>query len=382
MPLRVLPPPHACPRRLPPAPAPPSEADCGKPKQRRFPGKYLVYTDASAMRPKDPYLRRAACAFWARDSKSDSAAWSLTGPVQTAYHAELFAILVALKLFRGEIEIVSNCRGAWTRLSVSELAAGSATSKHADLWVRYRNALSAEGLSRVYVRWVLSHEKERSNCISADDRNGNEQADRLANARAKRIGPTASQGKLYDRMTRQLAAIQSIQLKILTASQASDPPKAQDQARRGPSAARGRGHSPAPPQEVPPPHPGARGAASVGAPPHRPPWHGGLQVHHLHQGCEPQEGQVRAQDLAVLGPLWPGRLPPIAQTQVQMEQSERGQVETPGGGRPPGRQVQLHPIRLQVALHETRTPLRSVLRPPHKTMRGGAGVPGRNQGHR
>ena len=55
-------------------PAPPHEANCGKPRQRRFPGKYLVYTDASAMRPKDPYLRRAACAFWAGDSKSDSAA--------------------------------------------------------------------------------------------------------------------------------------------------------------------------------------------------------------------------------------------------------------------------------------------------------------------
>ena len=75
-------------------PAPPSEANCGKTRQRRFPGKYFVYTDASAMRPKDPYLRRAACAFWAGNSKSDSAAWSFPGPVQTVYRAELFAILV------------------------------------------------------------------------------------------------------------------------------------------------------------------------------------------------------------------------------------------------------------------------------------------------
>ena len=68
-------------------PAPPNEAGSGKPGQKRFPGKYLIYTDASAMRPKDPYLRRAACAFWAGDSKSDSAAWSLPGPVQTVYRA-------------------------------------------------------------------------------------------------------------------------------------------------------------------------------------------------------------------------------------------------------------------------------------------------------
>ena len=92
-------------------PAPTSEAGCGKPRQRRFPGKYLVFTDASATRPKDPYLRRAACAFWAGDPKSDSAAWSLPGPVQTVYRAELFAVLVALAAFREEVGIVSDCKG-------------------------------------------------------------------------------------------------------------------------------------------------------------------------------------------------------------------------------------------------------------------------------
>ena len=73
----------------------------------------MVYTDASAMRSKDPYLRRAACVFWAGDSKSDSAAWSLPGPVQTAYRAELFAIaiLVALEVFRWGVEIVPDCKG-------------------------------------------------------------------------------------------------------------------------------------------------------------------------------------------------------------------------------------------------------------------------------
>ena len=102
----LLPAPHPgdCP------PEPPSEADCGKPRQRRLPGKYTIFTDASAVRPKDPYLRRAACAFWAGDHKADSAAWSLPGPVQTVYRAELFAILVALEVFQGDLEIVSDCK--------------------------------------------------------------------------------------------------------------------------------------------------------------------------------------------------------------------------------------------------------------------------------
>ena len=226
-------------------PATPNEAECGKPRQRRFPGKNLFYTDAPAMRPKDPYLRRAACAFWAGDSKSDSVAWSLPGPFQTVYHAELFAILVALEVFRWEVEIVSDCKGVVDE--TERVRAGgrvSPTSRHADLCVRYRDALSAEGFSRVYVRWVPSHRKEGSDRISPGGRNGNDQADKLANAQAKRIGPAASQGKLYDRRAWQLAAIQGIQLRIFTASQASDPPRAQDQAPRGAHAARGCGRAP------------------------------------------------------------------------------------------------------------------------------------------
>ena len=138
-------------------PASPHEANCGNPRQRRFSGRYLVYTDASAMRPKDPYLRKAACAFWAGDSKSDTAAWSLPGPVQTVYRAELFAILVALEVFRGDVEVVSNCKGVVDE--AERIRAGgtvSPTSGHADLWFRYKNALSAEGLGRVLVRWVPS----------------------------------------------------------------------------------------------------------------------------------------------------------------------------------------------------------------------------------
>ena len=103
--LLPAPPPGDCP------PKPPTENNCGKPSQRRLPGKYLIYTDVSAMRPKDPHLRRATCAFWAGDHESDSAAWTLPGPVQTVYRAELFAVPVALEAFRRDLEIVSDCKG-------------------------------------------------------------------------------------------------------------------------------------------------------------------------------------------------------------------------------------------------------------------------------
>ena len=283
--------------------------------QRRFPGRYLVYTDASAMRPKDPYLRRAACALWAGDSKSDSAAWSLPRPVQTVYRAELFAILVALEVFRGEVEIVSDCKGVVDE--AERIRAGgrvSPTSRRADLWVGYRKALSAEGFSRVFARWVLSHEKKGSDRISPEDKNGNDQADRLANARAKRIGPTASQGKLYDRRTRQMAAIQSIQLKILTASQASDPPKAQDR----PSVAQVR------PMDVAGPRPASgnattspwsAGSCECGGPTSSPPMARRVTGASLAPGLQTtsgpgtRSGPCRARAVAALG-VPPGRADP------------------------------------------------------------------------
>ena len=119
----------------------------------------------------------------------------------------------------------------------------SPTSRHADLWARFVAALTAGGVRRLHVRWVPSHEKEGSDRISPSDRAGNDRADGLANAQAKRIGPTAAQGRLYDWRTRQLAVIQDVQLRILAASQATEPPKAQDRTARGPCASPGKGRA-------------------------------------------------------------------------------------------------------------------------------------------
>ena len=140
---------------------------------------------------------------------------------------------MAFEVFRGNLEIVSDCKGVVDE--AERIRAGgkaSPTSRHADLWARYRDALGAGGVRRVRVRWVPSHEIDGSNRISPSDRAGNDHADRLANAQAKRVGPTASQGKLYDRRTRQLCATQGIQLKILRPSQGAGPAPAR--AARGP----------------------------------------------------------------------------------------------------------------------------------------------------
>ena len=94
------------------------------------------------------------------------------------------------------------------------------------------------------MRWVPSHEEEGSDRISPGDRAGNDHADRLANAHAKLIGSTVPQATRYDRRTEQLEMIQGIQLRILTAAQATDPPRTQDRGPRG-RTARANGLSPA-----------------------------------------------------------------------------------------------------------------------------------------
>ena len=237
----------SCPRRTPAiAPLrPPPKRSAVSPSNGDSLGK-LKYTDASIAHPKDIYLRRATCAFWAGDRASDSVAWSLPEPVQTVYRAELFAVFVALEIFPCNLELVSDYNGV---VDEAERIKGggkvSPISRHAEFWARYRNALSTGGVRRVRVRWVPSHEKEGSDRVSPSDRTGNDHTARLANAQAKRIGPTARQGKLYDRRTQQLCAIQGIQLKIFAASQATDLPKTRDQGPRGPRVACGGNRAPA-----------------------------------------------------------------------------------------------------------------------------------------
>ena len=90
------------------------------------------------MRPKDPYLRRAACAFWAGDHESDSAAWTKPGPVQTVCRAALFAVIVAFGVFRGDLEIASDCNGVVDEAERIRVGGKvSPTSRHTDLWARY-----------------------------------------------------------------------------------------------------------------------------------------------------------------------------------------------------------------------------------------------------
>ena len=74
--------------------APPALPTGREPSRARLLPGVVVYTDASAIRPKDPCLRRAACAVWVGEGSVHNAAWPLPGPVQTVYPAELYALVL------------------------------------------------------------------------------------------------------------------------------------------------------------------------------------------------------------------------------------------------------------------------------------------------
>ena len=190
-----------------------------------------VYTDASAMRPKDFPLRKAACVVWVGEGSKLNTAWPLPGLVQTAYRAELYAVVVFVERYRGTYTIVSDCRGvmqgAQKLLEGGFLhpRPGTLTSGHASTELTVGQA---PGLCRCGVFFTR---KTGFRGIAEADKRGNHEADALANAEARRIGPMLRQQERYDARLTFPRAVQGAQSTILDAAQ------------RGGSATPGREHS-------------------------------------------------------------------------------------------------------------------------------------------
>ena len=102
----------------------------------------------------------------------------------------MYALVLCAERFGGSYVIVSDCLGV-VKGAQALLDGGkpSPTSRHADLWTRLHAALRGRAAGDIRVRWVPSHEKRGSTRISEEDRWGNQEADSLANAEARRIGP-------------------------------------------------------------------------------------------------------------------------------------------------------------------------------------------------
>ena len=88
------------------------------PQETASPGAYdmvldggNVYTDGSAVFPKDYNMRRAGYGVWIGANHGANFSGALAGPVQTAYRAELRAMVHAAEHIGGTYTIVSDCKG-------------------------------------------------------------------------------------------------------------------------------------------------------------------------------------------------------------------------------------------------------------------------------
>ena len=202
-------------QHLPPQPPPCDTAWQGEKHDAQG---VTIYTDGSAMCPKDKCMRRAAYAIWLGDDHPANAAAPLPGRVQTVFRAELAAVVHAAERTQGDCEIVSDCQGvafgAQAHLDGDSL---DPLCRHADLWARFRAAAAARQGRIRRVRWVPAHRPRGSPDISPEDWYGNHQADQAANAAAQRAGPTGDQLRRHLAAQELCVAVQEAQARVMAA---------------------------------------------------------------------------------------------------------------------------------------------------------------------
>ena len=133
-------------------PAPKTE-DCPKPAPKNLaprpgdtfrlePGQ-VVFTDGSAVWPKDRYFRRAAYALWIAEGHPANGAYALEGLRQTPFRAELRALIYSAEACTGGFHVVSDCKGV-VRVAQHLLAGGTLNGNvsHWDLWKRFVEAIA------------------------------------------------------------------------------------------------------------------------------------------------------------------------------------------------------------------------------------------------
>eukprot|EP00972_Heterocapsa_arctica_P090844 13404998-Heterocapsa_arctica.AAC.1 len=99
-----------------------------------------VYTDGLAVFPRDLPMRRAAFGVWIGENSVHNHSQPLPGKVQTAYRAELHAIVHVAERYTENISIIADCLGVVNEAN-RILKGGSASKwgKHSDLWQRWEH---------------------------------------------------------------------------------------------------------------------------------------------------------------------------------------------------------------------------------------------------
>ncbi len=169
----------------------------GAPGRGRLP--FMVYTDGSAMHPKDVHLRVAG---WSIAWRDEDGTWTSTGGrcpgQQSAARAEIEALVQVCRLASAPCIITSDCKGAVLgfRAVLNAVQNGHSLPKHlakdscADLWQALFVAL--KGAPRMAIRWMPAHCTKEELCArggSEEDWTGNDEADQRAKQEARQCAP-------------------------------------------------------------------------------------------------------------------------------------------------------------------------------------------------
>ncbi len=196
----------------------------GVPGRGRLPR--MVYTDGSAMHPRDIHLRVAGWSIVWRDENGD---WTGTGGrcrgQQSAARAEIEALIQVCLLATAPCVITSDCKGAV--LGFRAVQNAQSLPKHlakgpcADLWQALREAL--EGAPRIAVRWMPAHCTKEELCArggTEEDWTGNDEADKLAKQEARKFAPpdwlVQARARQLDKEGAAMRIISEIQCRVLS----------------------------------------------------------------------------------------------------------------------------------------------------------------------
>jgi ribonuclease HI len=145
-----------------------------------------VYTDGSALHPKDGQLRVAA---WAAAWRDDNGQWQVIhGPCpgeHTAARAEIAALVAVCRVTTGKCMITSDCKSAVEGFRAIRrrgcLPQHLSVGPCSDLWMMLSAAMAAK--PDIDIRWMPSHCTVAELCArggTREDWEGNDQADRAA----------------------------------------------------------------------------------------------------------------------------------------------------------------------------------------------------------
>jgi ribonuclease HI len=186
-------------------------------------GNVIMYTDGASKHQEERRISRAGCGVYLGDHNPLNLSFRLPGVWQTAYRAELRALVHAAEIaqvvgFSFHIKLDNK---AVVDNANDIIADGSMPKDDLDLWNRFRcvlNGMRRKWRCRPLVSWIKGHTTEEDvvkGIITREERNGNIAADALASNAASSWKCPDDISNLLDRNRKAGRLVQEYQVEVL-----------------------------------------------------------------------------------------------------------------------------------------------------------------------